>query len=119
MGDLIEAKITVSFHGKVAIVCATGELDLSSCSKLREVFRSLGEGRREVVFNLGKASYLDTEVLTVIDRYSRDVIGRGGKVAMVVCGDIPKKVFSLTRMDKHYPVSPDLETAVQYVTSSN
>lgn len=117
MGENSNAKVEISFLKSVAVVSASGKLDLSDCNMLQAVVDSLGADSLEVVFDLIEISYLDTEVLKTIDMCSRDIIERGGRVAMAVPGGIPEKMFSLTNMDQQYTVRPDLSTAVQHLAT--
>lgn len=118
MREITTVKIEISSQGNVAVLSATGELDFNTCETLREAFQSLGEDSLRVVFDLREISFLDSEAIKVIVKCSRDVMEKEGKVAMV-CGNVPRRVISLTGVGQLFPVCPDLETAVQYVTTSN
>lgn len=87
-------------------------LDAAAAVAFRErMNQHVQEGRRAIVVNLEKVSFIDSSGLGAMVSVLK-TMGRDGK--MVVCGvqNSVATLFKLTRMDKVFSVAPSEEQAV-------
>jgi anti-anti-sigma factor len=104
-------RVRVEPHDGAVVVSAAGELDAFAEPDLSTALdEARGSGR--VVVDLCSAAFLDSVVLGLVARVSRE-LEEAGVLARVVLPQGPaRRIFEITALDKALPVSVTLESAL-------
>jgi anti-anti-sigma factor len=106
--------VTSSESGHVMVIAVEGEFDLASCEKLKPAADEAVAGRRSLILDLSKCSFIDSSALRLILQISRELSeDDDSPVRMcVVVGDSGvRKLFSLTAIDQSIPLFDTREQA--------
>jgi anti-sigma B factor antagonist len=116
--------LDVSSRGDWTVVAVTGELELATAPRLRQAVVSLvGDGRVDIVLDLGGVDFIDSIGLGVIVSALKRVRSRDGQ--LVVAGAVPRvrALFELTRLDEiielHDSVAGALELPIGRLNSGD
>jgi len=95
------------------VVTATGEVDLSSASLLREAIGAhLLADRADVVVDLSAVTFLDSTGLGLLVGAAKRARNAGGSLRLVCDNPRVLRVLRITGLDKTLPLYPDLESGV-------
>lgn len=98
----------------LAVVQASGELDLASVPKLREaISEHIVEGRRHLVVDLQAVTYMDSTALGVLVGAAKAVRAAGGALRLVCDNPRVLRLLRITGLDKALAVHPTVESALQ------
>ncbi len=111
--------LDVSPRGDWTVVSVTGELELATAPRLRQAVVSLvGDGRVDIVLDLGGVDFIDSIGLGVIVSTLKRVRSHDGR--LVVSGAVPRvrALFELTRLDEIIELHDSVERALALPTVS-
>lgn len=98
---------------QIAIVHLKGEIDLHTCSLLRDALRELIEqGCYRIVINLAEVPYLDSAALGVLVDAVRRVREHEGGIGLVQTTPFVRRAFEVTRLVKIFQLYEDNEAAL-------
>ena len=98
---------------QIALVHLKGEIDLHTCSLLRDTLRELIEqGCYRIVINLAEVPYLDSAALGVLVDAVRRVREHEGGISLVSTTPFVRRAFEITRLVKIFQLYEDNETAL-------
>lgn len=82
-----------------------GELDLHTAPQLREALTSaIDAGRRQVLVDLSDVAFMDSTALGVLVAGLKRTREAGGDLALVVPQGPPRKVLTLTGLDRAFTI---------------
>ena len=98
---------------QIALVRLKGEIDLHTCSLLRDALRELIEqGCYRIVINLAEVPYLDSAALGVLVDAVRRVREHEGGISLVQTTPFVRRAFEITRLVKIFQLYDDDEAAL-------
>lgn len=98
---------------QIPIVHLKGEIDLHTCSVLRDTLRDLIEKQHyQVVINLAEVPYLDSAALGVLVDAVRRVREHEGGISLVSTTPFVRRAFEITRLVKIFQLFDDDESAL-------
>jgi anti-sigma B factor antagonist len=113
--DPLGARLTVgtATFGPWSVITATGEVDLSSASQLREAVTGyLAADRVDLVVDLTAVTFLDSTGLGLLVGAAKRSRNAGGSLRVVCDNPRVLRLLRITGLDKTLPLYPDLESVV-------
>jgi anti-anti-sigma factor len=86
------------------IVVASGELDLFAAPDLESAFDEV-RGEPYVVADLDHVGFMDSTVLGLIVRMTRELKANGTELRVVLPGGMARRIFEMTALDRVLPVA--------------
>jgi anti-sigma B factor antagonist len=108
----IPFKVSVQRVGDVAIVRASGELDLAGATPLRAAFRRVDGGTRRVVLDFTRLEFIDSVGLTLTLREQRRATEAGREFIVAGAGPSILRVFRLAGIDEEVRFAPHARAAI-------
>ena len=109
--------ITVSRESdEILAVCLDGEFDLANSRDLHYELDGVLEGGKDLICDLGNATYIDSSVVHALMRAAR--VARDRKRAMVLqlgTADIVERVVQLLNVEEVIPRARDRHDAVEMI----
>lgn len=103
----------VELAGTVHIAAPAGELDVAVAPQLRELLKKLIEnGAKKIVVNMRGVSFIDSSCLGVLVNAHKLAVANQASIKFAAPSEQVRKIFELTRVDKHLSFYPSLEDAV-------
>lgn len=100
------------------VLSIEGDLDLASAPSLKWALADLQSGgRRHVVVDLSKVSFIDSTALGVLVGAQR-AMDQGVRLAVACDEENVLRIFELTGLDGMFEIVPTLEDALGYVQGS-
>ena len=98
-----------------SLLSVEGDLDLASAPSLKWALADLqSAGRRHVVVDLAKVSFIDSTALGVLVGAQRG-LDPGVKLAIACAEENVLRIFELTGLDGMFEIVPTLQDALGYV----
>lgn len=98
----------------LAVVAASGELDLATVPKLREaISEHIVEGRRNILVDLRAVTYIDSTGLGVLVGAAKAVHSGGGSLRLVCDSPRLLRLLRITGLDRALAVHPTMEAALE------
>jgi len=98
---------------QIALVHLKGEIDLHTCSLMRDTLRELIEqGCYRIVINLAEVPYLDSAALGVLVDAVRRVREHEGSISLVQTMPFVRRAFEITRLVKIFQLYDDNAAAL-------
>ena len=105
--------LTVTEREGVTVVTASGDLDLGSAPRLRELaVRRLLQGDRALVIDLSAVGFLDSTGLGILVAVLKRARSLGAELHLVVTEARIRHVFELTGLTTAFGFHDDLDDAV-------
>ncbi len=89
----------------------SGEHDISTVPQIEPEISSLTDGRRRVIFDLGKCTYIDSTVLALLVKKHR-MFGDGMRVVVPATSQL-RRLFTITQLDQSFVVNETLAEALE------
>jgi anti-sigma B factor antagonist len=100
-------EIKMNDESETKTVAPSGEVDMSSSVKLREVLQRLVKKKiPKLVVNLEEVSYIDSSGLATLVECMQEMKKYGGEMKIVVTKKAILDVFQLARLDRVFRISP-------------
>ena len=101
---------------QIPIVHLKGEIDLHTCSDLRDTLRDLIEKEHyQIIINLAEVPYLDSAALGVLVDAVRRVREHEGGISLVSTTPFVRRAFEITRLVKIFQLYDDNEAALSTI----
>jgi len=101
-----------------SLLSVEGDLDLASAPSLKWALADLqAAGRRHVVVDLARVSFIDSTALGVLVGAQRQ-LEPGVKLAIACAEENVLRIFELTGLDGMFEIVPTLQDALGYVQGS-
>lgn len=115
MREQMELDITIECDGSVCKILLTGEVDVYSAPVLKErLLEQMQNGCVDLILDLNGVSFIDSSGLGVLVGTLRRVRENSGTLRIVCGRDNVLKVFSITGLDKVFPVFDSFEEASNF-----
>jgi anti-sigma B factor antagonist len=96
-----------------SVVSVTGELDVATAPRLREVLIGLiTSGHHRLVVDLGWVDFIDSTGLGVLIGALKRLRSHDGRLDLVIDDPRVLKVFDITGLDQIFTIHPTVELAV-------
>lgn len=93
------------------VVAVSGEVDMSWSNDLREtILKPLDEGKA-VMVEMSAVSYIDSSGIAALVEGFQKARSGGQVFCLVGISDSVRSVLELARLDRVFPIYPDVETA--------
>ena len=104
----------VKEQGDVVIVTLSGELDVSVAHQLKSVLREVIEkGSKKLIADLKEVKFIDSSCLGVLVNAHKLALERQGAIKFAQANQQVRKIFELTRTDKHLSFFATIDEAKQ------
>lgn len=100
------------------VVKATGIIDISTVSRLRERLFEQADAGRPLIVDLEQITFIDSAGLGALIGASRRAEEHGGSLHAVCARPHTRKLLGLTGVDRRIPLSSSLDGAVASITAS-
>ena len=107
-------EINVKRDGTRSVVYVSGDIDLYTSPKLRETVLDLyrKRGQTIVIVNLNEVHYIDSSGIASLVEALQAAHNIGATLGLVALSTQALRVFELARLDKVFPIYPDMPTAM-------
>lgn len=103
---------TVSEKNNYVIVKLKGELDVASSIQARDIFKGLiDKGKVNIIIDFSDVTFIDSSGLGIIVVAYRNVKEKGGAIKFANVSPRIKKLFEITRTEKHFEFYSTVEDA--------
>lgn len=110
----MELGLTASDRDGVTVLAATGELDLGSAPRVRELaIRHLLQGDRSLVIDLSGVDFIDSTGLGTLVAVLKRARSLGAALHLVVPSARSRHIFELTGLTTAFPIHDELDDAVK------
>lgn len=110
--------VDVAFLESIPVVKASGECDLITSRKLKEITDNLiNTGHTRIAFDLRGMTYIDSSGFRVLIEAKKKVSQRDGNIVLVSLTTPVQRVYSLLNLDQLITRTDTLEQAVQVLTA--
>ncbi|MBC7247425.1 MAG: STAS domain-containing protein [Actinobacteria bacterium] len=100
-----ELDVTLENLGDLALIVLSGEVDVYSAPKLRNVIRDLvDEGKYRVVVDLEKVAFMDSTGLGVLVGGLKRVKHHQGELGIICNQERILRIFRITGLTKVFPI---------------
>ena len=109
----MDLQVETRHEGDVAVVAATGEVDVFTAPGLdTEITALLEQGTSRLVVDLSGVSFLDSTGLGVLVKGLKTARDAGGSMQLVVTSDRIRKIFDITGLDASLPLYDTVDDAL-------
>ena len=112
-----ELAITVRRERGVVIVAVTGEVDISTVTRLRERLSGLADGGQTLIVDLNRVTFIDSAGLGALVGAARRAAAHGGTVHAVCSRPQTRKLLWLTGVDRRIPLAATVDGALMFLAS--
>jgi anti-sigma B factor antagonist len=111
---MAEFGIQVAEHGGTTVLTVVGSVDLTTAPELRERLLDLiTEGHTKIVTDLTGTDFLDSTGLGALVGALKRLRTKDGEMTLVVADGPVRKVFSITSLDRVFPIHDTLDDALR------
>jgi anti-anti-sigma factor len=110
---LSDERFPLKWSGEMAVVSASGEIDITNAEPFRDVLLSaLNAGATGLVVDLTAATFLDSAGVTALVRATRRATATDASLRLAVAAPPVLRVLNLVGIDRLVEVHPSLADAV-------
>jgi anti-sigma B factor antagonist len=103
--------VTCESHGDLQLVRLSGEVDLSWSPQVRRAILDALEGDHAVAVDLSDVGYIDSSGIAALVEGFQTARKNGRRFALVAVSEAVMAVLQLARLDRVFPIVPDLDGA--------
>jgi anti-sigma B factor antagonist len=104
--------VDVALDGAIAVVVAAGELDAFAAPDVSAELQSVRE-RSGVVVDLSGVSFMDSTILGLIVRATRELSETDARMLIVLPAGPARRIFEITALDSVLPIAESREGAIR------
>ena len=94
------------------IVALTGEIDLETSPKARQILLDTVDQSAKVLIDMAAVTYIDSSgIATLVEAFQR-AKKKGGQLAFICLNPAVVRVLALARLDKVFAIHADIESAI-------
>jgi anti-sigma B factor antagonist len=110
--------VTVRSERGFVIVAVTGEIDISTVTRLRERLFELADAGRPLIVDLERITFIDSAGLGALVGAYRRATAHGGSLQVVCARPQTRRLLWMTGVDRRIPLSASLDDAMASAASS-
>ena len=100
-----ELRVDVTATNGTGVITVAGDIDITSCRKLREELgRLMDDGVKTVVLDLASMEFVDSTGLDVLVGAQKRLRQRGGELVLRSPRPAAQKVLEITRLDTVFTI---------------
>jgi len=115
MGDALT--ITVRRERGVVIAAVTGDIDISTVTRLRERLFELADNGETLIVDLNRVTFIDSAGLGALVGAARRAAAHGGSLHAVCARPQTRKLLWLTGVDRRIPLAATVDGALMFLAS--
>ena len=115
MGDALT--ITVRRERGVVIAAVTGDIDISTVTRLRERLFELADNGETLIVDLNRVTFIDSAGLGALVGAARRAATHGGSLHAVCARPQTRKLLWLTGVDRRIPLAATVDGALMFLAS--
>ncbi|UXI69251.1 STAS domain-containing protein [Tahibacter amnicola] len=100
-------------HGDYMVVRLSGEVDLSWSPRVRMAILDALEKHQGVGVELSAVSYIDSSGIAALVEGFQNARKSGRRFALAAVSPAVMAVLELARLDRVFPIVPDIDTAIR------
>jgi anti-sigma B factor antagonist len=105
---------TVQQQGGIAIVTLNGELDVAVAPQLKAILKeTLEQGNKKIVVDMKDVKFIDSSCLGVMVNAHKLAVTLTSSIRFAQLNEQVRKIFELTRTDKHLSFHTTIADAVK------
>ena len=114
------AQVTVEDQDGVAVATVSGEVDMSSVTRVAAALTELSNQSIGLVIDLRSVEYLDSSGISLLHDLALR-LRRRDQILIIVCpaGSPPRRMLELTALDSQADVRDELEPAIQAIRAAS
>jgi anti-sigma B factor antagonist len=116
MGDPLD--IEVRTERGCVIAAITGEIDISTVTRLRERLYELADEGGTLIVDLNRVSFIDSAGLGALVGTARRAAEHGGSLLAVCAQPQPRRLLWMTGVDKRIPLAATVAGALMFQETS-
>jgi anti-sigma B factor antagonist len=116
MGDGLD--IIVRRERGVVIAAVTGEIDISTVTRLRECLFELADNGRTLIVDLNRVTFIDSAGLAALIGAARRAEALGGSLHAVCARQATRRLLWLTGVDRRIPLAVTVDGALMFLAAS-
>jgi len=98
----------------VPVITLEGEIDLSTSTRFKEVvYEVIESGRKDIVIDLNGLEFMDSTGLGVVVAALKKTSMEGGSIKLICSKRNIRKVFTVTGLDKVFPIYDNLQRCLE------
>ena len=98
---------------KTHVVALGGDADANAAPSFEErLLRAVDQGKRHLVVDLTAAQLIDSRILGVLMTSLQRIEASGGRLCVACADSNLLRLFSLTGLDRAFPIYPSLDQAL-------
>jgi anti-anti-sigma factor len=109
--------ITVRRERGVVIAAVTGDIDISTVTRLRERLFELAGNGGILIVDLSRVTFIDSAGLGALVGAARRAAAHGGSLHAVCARPQTRKLLWLTGVDRRIPLAATVDGALMFLTS--
>jgi anti-sigma B factor antagonist len=113
-----ELAITVRRERGVVIVAVTGEVDISTVTRLRQRLSELTDGGQTLIVDLNRVTFFDSAGLGTLIGAARRAAAHGSSLHAVCARPQTRKLLWLTGVDRRIPLAATVDGALMLLAAS-
>jgi anti-sigma B factor antagonist len=113
-----ELAITVRRERGVVIVAVTGEVDISTVTRLRQRLSELTDGGQTLIVDLNRVTFIDSAGLGTLVGAARRAAAHGSSLHAVCARPQTRKLLWLTGVDRRIPLAATVDGALMLLAAS-
>jgi anti-sigma B factor antagonist len=113
-----ELAITVRRERGVVIVAVTGDVDISTVTRLRERLSELTDGGQTLIVDLNRVTFIDSAGLGTLVSAARRAAAHGSSLHAVCARPQTRKLLWLTGVDRRIPLAATVDGALMLLAAS-
>jgi anti-sigma B factor antagonist len=103
---------TVQEQGDVVVVVLNGELDVALAPQLKAVLKgTIEQGHKKIIADMKDVKFIDSSCLGVLVNAHKLALSLQGAIRFARANEQVRKIFELTRTDKHLVFLGTIEEA--------
>ncbi|HLP16106.1 MAG TPA: STAS domain-containing protein [Bacteroidota bacterium] len=104
---------TLGNIGTIQVAAPAGDLDVAVAPQLRELLKGIIEkGATKILVDMRLVTFIDSSCLGVLVNAHKLATANGGAIKFAETSEQVRKIFELTRVDKHLSFYPSIDEAV-------
>ena len=110
--------VTVRSERGVIIAAITGDIDISTVTRLRERLLELADSGRTLIVDLNRVTFIDSVGLGTLVGAAHRAAGHGGSLYAVCARPATRKLLWLTGVNRRIPLAATLDGALMIMAAS-
>jgi anti-sigma B factor antagonist len=115
MGDALT--ITIRRERGVVIAAVTGDIDISTATRLRKRLFELADNGGTLIVDLNRVTFIDSAGLGALVGAARRADAHGGSLHAVCARPQTRKLLWLTGVDRRIPLAATVDGALMFLAS--